>query len=261
MIVAIHQPNYFPWLGYFAKLLASDVFVFLDHVQLSKGSYTPRVQILCQGQPFWLTVPVRTGGRFGQAINEAGFDDRADWRGKHLKTLRLNYGKHPHFKAVFSEVEGLLEPAADSLASLNERLVVGLARRMGAGCQFIRSSDMGLPDLHSSELLAEIVRRTGGDQYLHGSGARKYQDDTAFAREHVTPVAHSFEHPTYPQMGTSDFIPGLSVLDALFNVGFEGVPSLLQRWSSHSPAHMRGTHATGEGAPATTPPSVWQSES
>lgn len=227
MIVAIHQPNCLPWLGYFAKLARSDVFVFLDHVPLSKRSYTTRVQILVQGRPQWLSTPIRVAGQFAQRIDQTAFDDGVDWRRKHLRTLQMNYGKHPHFEAVFETVQPLLAPPADTLAQLNERVVVGIARELGITCRFLRSSDLDVPGLRSSALLAEIVVRAGGTRYLHGSGGAGYQEPEVFRTAGVELVPQAFSHPTYPQGGTEVFVPGLSVLDALFNVGFAGVAALL----------------------------------
>jgi hypothetical protein len=58
MLVAIHQPNYFPWLGYLDRMAKADLFVVLDHVQFERRSYQNRIQILLEGEPRWLTVPV-----------------------------------------------------------------------------------------------------------------------------------------------------------------------------------------------------------
>src|ERR1043165_5716491 len=90
-IVAIHQPNYFPWLGYFAKMARSDAFVFLDDVQYSKNSYINRVQI--KGKE-WLTVPV--SHHLGDPINRVQCADPR-WRAKHLDKLRATYAKTAHF--------------------------------------------------------------------------------------------------------------------------------------------------------------------
>ena len=66
-VVAIHQPNYLPWLGYFAKISEADEFVFLDDVQYSKNSYTNRVKVLHADKPRWLTVPVSF--RYGDTLS------------------------------------------------------------------------------------------------------------------------------------------------------------------------------------------------
>ncbi len=116
-IVAIHQPNYLPWLGYFAKMARADVFVFLDDVQFSKQSYINRVQILRDdGCSRWLTVPVHVS--LGQAINEVR-PAKAGWARAHLDTLRGAYKAAPAFKVVWPDIEAFFGriPDADLAAS------------------------------------------------------------------------------------------------------------------------------------------------
>ena len=69
MIVAIHQPNFLPWMGYFWKIAHVDRFVFLDNVQFSKGSYQNRVKVKGPQGPHWMTIPVVTNGRLAQSTN------------------------------------------------------------------------------------------------------------------------------------------------------------------------------------------------
>ena len=68
MLVAIHQPEHMPWLGFFEKFLRADVFVVLDDVQFSKGDFQNRNRVKGREGALWLTVPV--AHRFGQKINE-----------------------------------------------------------------------------------------------------------------------------------------------------------------------------------------------
>ncbi|MEC8406781.1 MAG: WbqC family protein, partial [Actinomycetota bacterium] len=68
MIVTIMQPAYLPWLGYFDRLLKSDCFVVLDHVDMdrnSKTKFTNRNRIRTSRGTKWLTVPVRSSGTSG----------------------------------------------------------------------------------------------------------------------------------------------------------------------------------------------------
>jgi WbqC-like protein family len=61
MIVSIMQPYFFPYIGYFQLAACSDIFVFHDDVQYIKGGWVNRNRILRDGQPRWLTLPVRKG--------------------------------------------------------------------------------------------------------------------------------------------------------------------------------------------------------
>ena len=84
MIVAIHQPNYIPWSGYFYKILKSDVFIFLDDAQYTKNSFINRNRIKTPTGEAWLTVPVKAS--LTDKINEVVYAD-AQWKKKHIKSL------------------------------------------------------------------------------------------------------------------------------------------------------------------------------
>jgi hypothetical protein len=100
-----HQPNFFPWIGYFDKLSKADRFVFADLVQFSTGSYTNRTRIKSAGGKQWLTVPVLSKGHGLQVIRDLRIDNSRNWKGKHLKTLYLNYKKATYFDCYFSFFE------------------------------------------------------------------------------------------------------------------------------------------------------------
>jgi len=110
MIVAIHQPVYLPWLGFFHKMRSSDVFVFLDDVPFSKNSVENRNLIKTPRGKLWLTMPVRTVGRYGQLIRDVEIDNSQNWAEKHWKSLSMNYRKArfysthaPFFETLYSK--------------------------------------------------------------------------------------------------------------------------------------------------------------
>jgi WbqC-like protein family len=222
--VAIHQPNFFPWLGYFDKIARADTFVLLDDAQFSKQSRINRVQVMVDGQASWLTAPVRRDGKL--PISETRFDESRPWRKKALKTIRFSYAKAPHFDEVFPLVERLLGAGDELIGAYNEAAIRALVQRLGlGGTRIVRSSDLGV-DAAATDRLVGIVTELGGAAYLSGGGASGYQEDDAFQRAGIELVAQDFEHPAYPQ-GKAEFVPGLSVIDALMSCGFEGARELL----------------------------------
>lgn len=216
-VVAIHQPNYLPWLGYFAKMAAADVFVLLDDVQFSKGSYTNRAQIDRAGSPAWLTLPVRHS--FGATIGQITLA-REDWARSHLDTLKQCYRHAACFDAIWREFEAALRAASGSLAEVNAYLVRWLATQLGLATRIEISSDLALAgDLESDARLAEIVARLApGGTYLSGAGGAKYQAEATFATRGVSLAYSSFKPVPY-ERGSGSFLPGLSIVDALFHLG------------------------------------------
>src|SRR5450631_1867991 len=101
MIVAIHQPAYLPWLGYFDRIAASDLFIFLDTVQFERNSFTNRNRIKTASGPIWLTVPVRLRGHMEKILNEIEIDNTKGWKKKHLRAVEQNYHRAPMFAKNF----------------------------------------------------------------------------------------------------------------------------------------------------------------
>ena len=225
MIVAIHQPNFAPWLGYFAKIAKADVFVFLDHVGYSKNGWTNRVRIKTSSGPTWLTVPALTSGKLGQPISEVQTNDNINWRKKLVGTLAANYARSSFYAPVTELVTCTLDSCeGHTLAAVNVALIREIASRIGLEAEFVLSSALDVSG-NKTDLLVSIVQAVGADTYLCGDGA-DYQIDATFSDVGITIGQNHYQHPEYPQ-SWGDFVPGLSILDTLYNVGFDETASLL----------------------------------
>jgi len=212
-IVAIHQPNFFPWLGYFDKIRRADVFILLDDVQIQKtgSSWVNRVKLNINNEARWITCPIlRTEGV--QAIHEVKIDDRQPWREKLLKSIEQNYRKAPNFQALRPTIEGWIHQETDNLADFNITVIQEVMQLLGLTTPLIRHKDLNT-SLHSTPMLVEIVKATGGTTYLCGGGADRYQEDHLFEEAGITLEYQGFKPSSYgnPQQ----YLPGLSVLDFL----------------------------------------------
>jgi hypothetical protein len=230
-IVAIHQPNFFPWLGYFDKIARSDVFIFLDDVQFAKtgGTWSNRVKLLMAEEPRWVTAPIRRAFHGVVSINQIEWADEQPWRAKLLKTLSVNYAKKPFFKETMAWLEPLILLPEGNLARYNMAVIRAIAYQIGLRHDHcVTSSSLGVQG-QASELLIDLTRKVGGGSYLCGGGASGYQEDEAFAAARVELRYQSFAPPIYKQHGRREFIPGLSIVDALMNLGFESVGQMVRR--------------------------------
>jgi hypothetical protein len=225
VIIAIHQPNYLPWLGYFRKIAEADAFVFLNDVQYSKNSYTNRVRIQDERGARWLTVPV--SAHLGMCIDEVR-PARSDWRAAHLSTLHNAYRVAASFRDVWPDVELLYERADGAdLATINRSLIEGVSGLMGLKCRFLVSSAFDLGEMTADDRLIRLVETVDpGGTYLSGQGGAKYQDPAKFAAAGLGFRYLAFDHPEYGQ-GRAAFEPGLSALDAAFHLGWNGAAALV----------------------------------
>jgi hypothetical protein len=228
-MVAIHQPNFLPWLGYFDKLVRSDTFIILDNVQFPKtgGTWINRVRILVNGQPVWCTLPIVRAYHGTRRISEMEINDSTSWRDKLLKTLQMNYNRAPFFKSVFPFLEELISQPTGSLAEYNIISIRSISQRLGLDTsKFIIGSTLNVTGA-ATELLISMVKAVGGTSYLCGGGAGGYQDDDLFDAHCIELVYQDFNHPTYLQIGADQFVPGLSIIDCLLNCGWDGTRKLI----------------------------------
>ncbi|AQS60355.1 WbqC family protein [Desulforamulus ferrireducens] len=224
MRVAIHQPNYFPWSGYFYKMFFCDIFVFLDDVQYSKNSFINRNRIKTPNGASWLTVPVKASMK--DKINEVTFAKK-DWQIKHIKTLDGNYAKAPYYNKYREELFAKLTEPVSNLAELNINLLKVIAKWLEVPCQFVLSSEIGSNQTGDDRLI-DIILKIGGTSYLSGRGGAKYQDENKFLSKGLGFQYYDFTPPLYSQLW-GESIPGLSIIDMLFNCGEKSRDILLNK--------------------------------
>lgn len=218
MIVAIHQPQYLPWLPYFLKIEECDLFIFLDTVDFQKNGLQNRNQIKTAQGGHWLTVPVRQ--QLGQKILETKIDNSTDWRRKHWQTIRQCYGKAAAFKAYADELEAFYMREWSGLAELAIAMTEMLMRWLDIRTPVMKSSDMSATGA-ASDLVLNLCREVGASRYLSGTGGMSYLRPVDFERAGIAIDYRSSVLPeSYPQLFMqAGFINHLSALDILLNCG------------------------------------------
>ncbi len=213
-ILAAHQPQYLPWLGFCDKLDQADIFVLLDDVQFKKNEWQNRNRIKGSAGPQWLTVPVRH--KFPQTIAEVEVGDQQPWRRKHLRALETNYGGAPYFERSMPLLEEVLTQTWNHLAPLNITLIRRLAERLGIDTEIRLSSETPVR-AHPTLRLVDLCGELGADLYLSGAGG-DYLERNAFEDAGIDVRFQQFASPTYPQLH-GEFAGGMSVIDLLMNCG------------------------------------------
>jgi len=220
MILAIHQPNFLPWAGYFHKIMNSDSFVILDDVDFTKNSVANRNYVKGPNGKILLTVPVKKFS-LGASYLDVEIDYSADWQRKHLATFEVCYKKSPYFKEIFSILSSCYGKKCKSLGEFNIVLIEEICKYLGIKTKILRSSPMKLKT-KSTERLVDVCKKIGASEYLSGLGGKDYMDESLFANEKIKIVYQGFKHPVYSQL-FGEFMPNLSFVDMLFNIGRDSV--------------------------------------
>ncbi|MBP3360156.1 MAG: WbqC family protein [Clostridia bacterium] len=217
MVISIHQPDYIPWLGFYYKMAHCDKFVYLDDAQFSNtAAHNFNVIKVSQGE---LRLKIPVDYKMGDKINNVRTKDELGWKKKHLKTIEYNYSKAPFFKKIFPELSDIYNDEYKNIADFNIRLNAYICDGFGIAPEIYRSSDLNINSAREERVL-DICSALGGDEYLSGNGARAYQVEEHFTDRNIKLTYLDYKPIVYEQLW-GDFLPCMSVLDYLFNKGFD----------------------------------------
>ena len=229
VIVACHQPNFMPWIGFFYKALLADTLVLLDEVQFPRGfHWVNRNRLKCDQGELWLTVPAWKKGRGLMKINEVEIYDARGWTDKHFRSIVQNYTHAPYLADHIDFLKNLYERKWTKLIEFNLEMLIYLKGTLGIEKNFILQSALGLEG-RGSELLVSVCRKLGGDVYFAPRVSQKYLDEQAFERSGIRIHYYTFSPPIYPQLW-GDFVYNLSALDLLLNCGARSL-ELIKKYS------------------------------
>lgn len=212
--VAIMQPTYIPWTGYFHLILKSDKFVLLDDVQFNRRSWQSRNKILLNNKQCNLSVPV-VKTRRDEIISNIVIDNNQDWRSRHLKTLEYAYSKCPYGNEILNIVDLVLKRNDNLLAELNESFIREISKCMGINTPIFKASNFKCGGKRS-EHLVNLCNRTKADTYLAPAGSKKYLVEDKFEQlSGIKLIVDDFQPKEYCQGSQEKFISHLSIIDIL----------------------------------------------
>ncbi len=221
MILSIHQPAFLPWLGYFHKIISSEVFVILDTVKYSakgKNCFQNRNRIKSANGIIWLTVPIITKNKSDILIKDAEIDNNQRWNIKIIKSIKNNYSKAKFFNKYFPEIERLLTKKYKNLNDLCKDMLDYFLEVLNCKTHILYASDIDLGNSVKSDLILDICKKLNADKYISGKNGKNYINIQDFSKEDITVIFQNYKHPVYDQL-YGEFIPCLSFIDLLFNHG------------------------------------------
>lgn len=221
-VISIHQPCFMPWIGFFHKMICSDHFVLLDHVQFTKDGYDNRVQIKGIEENRWITVPVYKNGRSRQIFKDTEIDNSTNWNLRQLRIIKQSYCRAAFFECHWAEIEKILSSKWRWLIDLNLSLIRFFCELFHIKCPSDLSSRIYLGDSKNSAMNEKIVSSLNGTIYFSGIMGKEYLNEKEFNQKGIKIIYQNINYPAYKQLGSS-FVPGLSIIDQLFNCGAEAV--------------------------------------
>jgi len=225
MRAAIHQPLYFPWVGYLDKIAKVDMFIILDFVAMTKPSPITRNRFLTDsGSEKYLSVGIQSKNHMNLKISDIklNLNDTLNSLDKHKSFLMSNYKKAPYFDEVWPQIECILSYRGESLLEFVISTIMFLRDVFEIKTEIVYQSELAHDEsLKNNVMLITLLNSIGSKTYLSGTGAKDYMDVEMFEEAGISVCYQEYEPIVYPQYNTKEFIPNLSSLDLLFNCGFE----------------------------------------
>jgi hypothetical protein len=220
------QPTVLPWAGYFQLLHLADDFVFYDDVQLEKRSWQTRNRLILEGKSNWITVPVVHAG-LNQKIIDTHVLMSEYWISNIYKSFARNYAAHEFYNEALEILEHFINCTNDNLARKNESTIKFIATRLNIGARIHRSSELGIHGTRSDRLI-ELCKYFKAEIYLSPIGASEYLAIDGFQdRSPAKLILQNFKASAYTQKNSKEFIPNLSIIDVIANLGWKNTRSYI----------------------------------
>ena len=231
MKLAIMQPYFLPYIGYFQLIASVDKFVVYDDVSFIKGGWINRNNIKVQGQAKLITIPLQNGISGVPICDVMIAEKQKFWSKKMLRTVAESYAKAPNFEQIYSMFEGWFLSEYERISDLNIRIIQDICRYVNLHVEIEQTSRV-YENSHLSSIsrVLDICKKEDATHYINAIGGKELYSQDAFKHEELK---LSFLQPklsVYPQ-GKGAFVKGLSILDVLMFNSVDGIETMLKEYS------------------------------
>ena len=217
--IAMMQPIFLPWLGYFELMDAVDVFIVLDDFQFTRHSWAHRNRLLLAGKPTMVSLPIRHPGTLNATFLDIAEAEPERWRRKLIRGIEQNYRRAPQYASIRRTVDAWLAAPAGSVGALEISWLETFSRYIGSRCQIRRSSEFATRHLRRSARVLKLLEAMNAGTYYAASSSFDYMaQDGMFPTQGPKVLFQNHLPVPYPQGKAESFVSHLSALDAAFNL-------------------------------------------
>lgn len=215
MKIAIMQPYFLPYIGYFQLISAVDEFVFFDDVQYINKGWINRNRILNGADDLLFTIPLHKSPR-GARINQRTISNQwCDQRIKLLKTIECTYSNAPYFDLAYDLIDHIFHYEEDKLADYVTYSIHQISKYLGIKTSFLKSSSYHLDDEFKGELrILELCNQLGADHYVNPIGGLELYSAELFDTHGINLSFLKTKNIEYSQFSHT-FVPNLSIIDVI----------------------------------------------
>jgi hypothetical protein len=224
-IVTILQPSFVPYLGFFSLASKCNIWIHLDNVKYTKRDWRNRNYLAGKNGKFQITIPVLSKNT--KIIKDIMIDYSTQWSKKIIRSIYLNYNKCFFFQEYFSNIESIFNKKHLFLIDVNLEFFDFFCKILKIQPQIFFASETKVPDCGKSEYLLELCLKYKATQFNEGMKGKNFLNKEIFYSKNIKVNFFNYQITKYNQSNTSNFIPYLSIIDAVMNLGGEGAKELL----------------------------------
>ena len=226
MTLGIMQPYFMPYIGYWQLMAAVDTYVVYDDVNYIKGGWVARNNILLNGQKHMFTITLN-GASPNKLFNEITIKD--DFK-KFSRLIESAYRKAPYYSEVSALLDKIYNYEDKSLGAFMMHSFQVALDYLEINTKLVLSSTLTKDNsLRGKDKVKHICHLLGADTYYNTIGGQELYDKEDFMADGIDLHFVQTNLAPYTQL-TSEFIPGLSIIDVLMHNGKEGTRTMLSQY-------------------------------
>jgi hypothetical protein len=221
-VIAVHQPNFLPWTGFFHKIVHCDNFIILDDAQFPKkgGNWINRNQLMNNGKPIWCTLSVKRNFSGTKEIREIELENPSSWQEIYLRRVRNLYRGSDFYSNGMEFLERIFHNIqSNKIAEVNVSLIKAILQELELKFEHIQCSSNFAISSKETDRLIDLLKITNSKIYLSGRGSKDYLDENLFYKNNFFLVYQNFYDFPYFQLNSVEYLPRLSIIDSILNIG------------------------------------------
>ena len=227
MKVAIMQPYFFPYIGYWQLINAVDKFVIYDDVNYINRGWVNRNNILLNGKVQRINLQM-VGASQNKLINQIEVSDSELFRKKLLKTIETAYRKAPYYLETFSIIENIVNNTEKNLAKYLEYSIRRVCKHLQIDTEIIMSSCIQKNNsLKGQDKIIEICKILNADEYYNAIGGQELYSREDFNNIGIKLKFLKTNNINYTQY-KSEFTPNLSIIDVMMFNSINEISKILK---------------------------------
>jgi len=213
MRLAIMQPYFFPYIGYFQLIAAVDMFIVYDNIKYTKKGWINRNRMLQNGKDEMFSLPLKSGSDY---LDVCERELAADFnRNKLLNQIKSAYRRAPYFSQTFPLVEKIVRYEDTNLFRFLHHSITRTCEHLGMTTEIRASSGIAIDhDLKNQDKVLALCEAVGASTYVNAIGGMELYSKEAFQEKGVELKFIRSKPFEYSQFGDA-FVPWLSIIDVM----------------------------------------------